>query len=171
MIHEVTGDILFSKAALIAHGVAPGDDFHTGLALALRERFPSLYKDFRHHFKTAHPQAGGIWTWSGVGPHGAVRIANLLTQEPPAAAGGRPGRARLEHVNHSLKALRHVIESERVPSVALPRIATGVGGLDWKDVAPLVRKHLADAGIPVIVYTTYAKGVAADEPVTAVARS
>lgn len=170
MIHEVSGDILFSKAALIAHGVAPGDDFHSGLALALRERFPSLYKDFRHHFKTAHPGAGAVWTWSGVGPNGPVRIANLLTQEPPAKAGDRPGRARLEHVNHALKALRQVIEAEKVTSVALPRLATGVGGLDWQDVGPLVRKHLGDLGVPVYVYTTYEKGVAAAEPQPAAAR-
>ena len=52
MIHEIAGDILLSKAALIAHGIAPMDDFHSGLALALRERWPALYKDFRHYCHT-----------------------------------------------------------------------------------------------------------------------
>ena len=36
MIQEVSGDILLSKAHAIAHGIAPNDDFHSGLALALR---------------------------------------------------------------------------------------------------------------------------------------
>ena len=47
MIREVSGDILLSQADVIAHGVAPADHFDTGLALALRERWPALAKDFR----------------------------------------------------------------------------------------------------------------------------
>lgn len=37
VIQEVSGDILLSRAAVIAHGVSPNDDFHLGLAHALRE--------------------------------------------------------------------------------------------------------------------------------------
>lgn len=42
MIHYVSGDILLSKAAAIAHGVAPNDHMDHGLALALRERWPAM---------------------------------------------------------------------------------------------------------------------------------
>ena len=37
MIKYVKGDLLLSEAELVAHGVAPGDHFDHGLALALRE--------------------------------------------------------------------------------------------------------------------------------------
>lgn len=40
MIYEVSGDILLSEARAIAHGVAPNDNFATGLALSLREHWP-----------------------------------------------------------------------------------------------------------------------------------
>ena len=56
MIHEVSGDILLSKAHWIAHGVGVDDDFKSGLALSLRERFPSLYKDFRHYCRDVQSQ-------------------------------------------------------------------------------------------------------------------
>jgi O-acetyl-ADP-ribose deacetylase (regulator of RNase III) len=46
MIHEVAGDILLSTAQAIAHGVAPNDHFDSGLALGLREKWPSMAKDF-----------------------------------------------------------------------------------------------------------------------------
>ena len=36
MIHEVSGDILFTKAQAIAHGISPNDSFDQGLARALR---------------------------------------------------------------------------------------------------------------------------------------
>ena len=42
MIREVEGDILLTKAQVVAHGVAPGDHFDSGLALALRERWPAM---------------------------------------------------------------------------------------------------------------------------------
>jgi hypothetical protein len=36
-------------------------------------------------------------------------------------------------------------------SVAPPRLAIGVGGLDWKDIKPLMETHLSRLSIPVYV--------------------
>jgi O-acetyl-ADP-ribose deacetylase (regulator of RNase III) len=77
--------------------------------------------------------------------------------------GAKPGNASVENVNHCLKALRKTIESEKFSSVALPKLATGVGGLDWKGVKPLIEKHPGDLEIPVYVYSTYQPGVKAKE--------
>lgn len=161
MIHEVEGDILLSKAEVVGHGVAPNDDFHQGLALALRQRWPSMYKDFRHwcHQQTRHP--GEVFSWGGV-DH--TRLVALLTQEPPQTSGGTPGRAKRKHVNHALKAFRALVVAEGYTSVALPKLATGVGGLDWDDVRPLIEQHLGDLGVPVYLYTTYHQGAQATEP-------
>ncbi len=160
-IREVTGDILKSRAQAIAHGVAPNDDFHTGLALSLREHAPALYKDFRHYCQSTHPKTGGLWTWAGADGR---RIVNLFTQEGAEGHhGGKPGKATLPNVRHALKALREEIAGQGIASLALPRLATGVGGLDWDDVRPLIHEYLGDAGIPVYVYATYRPGVAAEE--------
>ena len=160
MVKEVTGDILLTKAEAVAHGVAPNDNFGTGLALSLREHWPAMYKDFRHYCQTFTPKPGELWAWAGVG---GTRIVNLFTQEPPPGHGARPGKATIEHVNHCLKALAKVIETEKVKSVALPRLATGVGGLKWEDVKPLIEKHLGHLTIPVYVYTTFRPAVQAKE--------
>jgi O-acetyl-ADP-ribose deacetylase (regulator of RNase III) len=168
MIFDVHGDILLSKAAAIAHGVAPNDNFHTGLALQLRERFPAMYKDFRHYCQSTHAKAGEIWAWSGLGAAGApVHLVALMTQDGGYEHGNTPGRAHLDHVNHALRQLHKWIEREKPASIAIPRLATGVGGLAWKDVHPLLTQHLAGAGIPVYVYADYRPGVAAAEPVMA----
>lgn len=161
MIHELTGDILLSGAKAIAHGVAPNDDFHQGLALQLRERMPALYKDFRHYCQTQHPKPGGKWTWMSSDGH---LIINLFTQEGAYDHGSKPGHATLSHVNHALHALRNFALEEKLPSIALPRLACGVGGLSWDDVKPLIEKQFGDLGIPVYVYSTYQKGVKAGEP-------
>lgn len=159
MIHEVEGDILLSKAAAIAHGVAPNDPMQQGLALALHERYPAMHKDFHHWCHQGHGKPGEAWLWGGAG---GVRIVNLITQE--AGNAHRPGKATTPNVNHALRALRKVVEAEGFASLALPRLATGVGGLDWQDVQPLIAAQLGDLDIPVYVYTTYHAGQAAREP-------
>ncbi|OGS92128.1 MAG: Appr-1-p processing protein [Gallionellales bacterium GWA2_60_18] len=161
MIHELSGDILLSGAKAIAQGVAPNDDFHHGLALQLRERMPALYKDFRHFCQTSHPKPGGLWTWVSSDGH---FIVNLFTQESAYAHGSKPGHASLSNVNHALHALRAFVQKEQVGSLALPRLACGMNGLDWNEVKPVIERQLGDLGIPVYVYTHYQKGVKADEP-------
>ena len=161
MLKEVQGDILLSGAKTIAHGVAPNDPFSQGLALTLREKAPALYKDFRHFCQTHHPASGSLWTW--VGSDG-VRIVNLFTQEAVEGHhGGKPGRASVSNVSHALKALRQLAETEDLQSIALPKLATGVGGLTWDEVRPLVVQHLEGLKIPVYVYTVYHAGQKAAE--------
>lgn len=165
MIKEVTGDILLSKAELIAHGIAAHDAFDSGLALALRERWPALVKDYRHDTHSKGIASGDMWTWVGMQESAGVqRIANLITQDtigqgPTAKAG----KASLENVRAVLQRLAKFVNEEKIKSLALPRLATGVGGLNWDDVKPLINQYLGDLEIPVIVYSTYRQGVAADE--------
>ena len=96
MIVEVSGDILLTHAAAIAHGVAPNDDFATGLSHALREKWPTLYKDFRHYCQTKHPDVGGIWDWQAAG---SKRVICLLTQKGNYGHGEKPGLASTANVN------------------------------------------------------------------------
>lgn len=94
------------------------------------------------------------------------RIVNLMTQEAAYDNGSKPGKASIEYVNRSLKNLKELIEQEKIESLALPRLATGVGSVDWEDVRPLIYKHLEDLDIPIYIYTLYPKGVKADESST-----
>ncbi len=160
MIKEVTGDILHTNAAAIAHGVAPNDHFDNGLALSLRELHPEMYKDFRHHCKVHNPKAGSAWFWDDTNGN---RIVNLFTQEPPQGHGAHPGKANLKDVNHALKELAKIAKTKNLSSIAISKLATGVGGLNWEEVRPLIEGHLGVLEIPVYVYSTFVKGQKAKE--------
>lgn len=164
MIYEVTGDILLSSAQAIVHSVAPNDSFHSGLALALREKWPAMYKDFRHYCQTNHPAPGTIWTWEGVGEKGPVRIVALLAQDGSFERGGKPGPANVSYLNRALKALHAWVNAEHIQSLALPKLCTGVGTMAWADSDALIHQHLGALAFPVYVYTTYHKGMQASEP-------
>ena len=47
----------------------------------------------------------------------------------------------MKFVNDCLKSLVKIVKKEKLTSIALPRIATGVGGLDWADVEPVIRQR------------------------------
>ena len=161
MIHELSGDILFSGAKAIAQGVAPNDDFLHGLALQLRERMPAMYKDFRHYCKIKHPKPGGLWSWTSADGR---YIVSLFSHNAAYGHGNKPGMPALNHVNRALHDLRNFAKQEKIASLALPRLACGLTGLEWEEVKPLIEKHLSDLGIPVYLYATYQKGVKAVEP-------
>lgn len=161
MMYEVEGDILLSKAQAIAHGISINDPMNVGLALALHNLYPAMHKDFHHWCHQHHPKPGEAWLWSG--PN-AVRVVNLITQEGVDSHDHRLGKATVKNVNQSLRALAKIIQKEDLSSIALPRLATGVGGLDWSEVQPLIQENLGELDIPVYVYTLYRPGIAAQEP-------
>jgi O-acetyl-ADP-ribose deacetylase (regulator of RNase III) len=161
MIYEVEGDILLTEAQAICHSVAPNDDFKKGLAMSLRENFPDLYKDFRHFSHAHHPKEGTLWVW--VNAEGK-RIFNLFIQEHAKGHTSHPGAATIPYLNSALKDLRHILQAEKIGSLALPKLGTGVGHLKWNEVNALIEKHLGDMDIPIYVYSTYHKNQKAKEP-------
>ena len=53
--------------------------------------------------------------------------------------------------------------AEGIKSLALPRLATGVGGLSWAEVQPVIQSDLGSLHIPIFIYTHDQKGVKAVE--------
>ncbi len=120
-----------------------------------------MYKDFRHYCQTYNPKPGTLWSWKGPG---SPIIINLFTQEPPDSYQSKPGKATVVYLNHALHALKQEVQNQQVTSLALPRLATGVGGLRWDETKPLIEATMKNIGIPVYVYASYKKGVEAEEP-------
>lgn len=161
MIYEVAGDILLTGAQALAHGVAPDDPFTCGLAQAIRRRWPALYSAFLAYRRGHEPAPGELWAWTSGDGH---TIINLFTQDPSPPRGKRPGRSSLRYLALCLGGLREYAEAEELRSLALPRIATGAGGLDWELARPVLDEQLGPLGIPVILYDVYRPELRANEP-------
>lgn len=161
MIYEVQGDILKSSATAIVHGVAVNDQMNQGLSFEIHKMFPQMHKDFHKWCHQSHPKVGTAWSWDKVKN---LLIINLLTQEGDFHNTSHPKRAKLTDVNHSLKALKKILSKEKISSVAIPKIATGTGGLLWEDVYPLIQNQLEDVNISIYIYVDYIPGLKAKEP-------
>lgn len=161
MIYKIEGDILLSKAQAIAHGVGVNDPMDKGLALQLHHIFPSLQKDLNRWCHQHDTKPGEAWLWIG---QNNARIVNLITHENRVSNDHHYDKATLGNLNHSLTALTKIVAHEKLTSIALPKIGTGFGDLDWDDVWPLIEINLGTLKIPVYVYTLYHPGHAATEP-------
>lgn len=158
MIREVAGDICLSKADVIAHAVAPADEFLSGLGAAMKKAFPDMAVAFTDYCKRLHPMPGDAWTWAGQGK----KIVCLFTQQQALKKGEKPGAATLDAVSHALANLKKTVTKSKAKSLAISKVATGAGGLPWAEVKPLLDKYLGDLPCTVSVYTTHQPGVAGD---------
>lgn len=160
MIFHVEGDILLSKATAIVQGVSINDPMDKGLALALYTKYPAIYKDFYRWCHQHNTKPGEAWLWNG----NSMRIVNLITHDIVDRHEYQLGKATLNNIKHSLYALVRIILKEKFSSIALPRLATESGDLDWDDVLPLIENSLENLDIPVYVYSIYRAGQKAEEP-------
>jgi O-acetyl-ADP-ribose deacetylase (regulator of RNase III) len=152
MIHKVEGDILLSKAQVIVHGVGVNDLMDKGLALKLRNKYPSLQKDLNRWCHQHETKPGEAWLWVG---QDNVRIVNLITHENRESNDHHYDKATLGNIRHALTALVKMVTHEKLTSLALPRIGTGLGDLDWDDVWTLIENNLGGLEILVHVYIDY----------------
>jgi O-acetyl-ADP-ribose deacetylase (regulator of RNase III) len=52
--------------------------------------------------------------------------------------------SRLEWIESGLESLRKLVLARGITSIALPKLGCGLGGLDWRDVKPLIERYLSD---------------------------
>src|SRR5208283_3821699 len=62
------------------------------------------------------------------------------------------GKARIEDIEAGLKDLVRVIERENIPSVAVPPLGCGFGGLKWSDVEPRIQRALGRLETRVLLF-------------------
>ena len=154
MVQLVSGDVLLSKAEVIAVDIGPDETWSRGLAKSLRDKWPAIAKDFERH-RARHPVLpGSVWTWNAPG---GQRVAALVTREVAGKRG--PGAAAVNYVDAALAGLQGLIRRRRPGSVAVARLCDGDDGLPWGDVEPFIHEHLQEFGIPVALYDRHRKGV------------
>jgi O-acetyl-ADP-ribose deacetylase (regulator of RNase III) len=143
MIYEVEGDVLMS------------------LARKLQEKFPSMRDQFIEWCEETNPEPGDIWLWGG---NTKTRVLNLIVGEAAEPELGRSSRPNKIAVHRALRAVNKLVIDERFNSIAIPRIGSGVGGIDWLEVRGMMASQLGELIIPLFVDVTALDGMLAHEP-------
>lgn len=143
MITVHTGDIFDSKAHTLVNPVNCRGAMGAGLALQFRHRYPGMFARYSILCQQKVITPGSVMFDDGDGQH----IANMATKDHWKMP------SEMTWIHQGLKTLAgHLIEEE-VPSVAVPPVGCGLGGLRFREVAPLITHYLGQTDSHVMLYT------------------
>ena len=108
-----------------------------GIALMFKEACPEDYEDYADACKRGDVLVGKMFVTERRALHGPHWIINFPTKKHWR------GAAQLEWISAGLEDLRRVIMEKGIRSIAIPPLGTGNGGLEWRDVRPVIMKVLA----------------------------
>jgi O-acetyl-ADP-ribose deacetylase (regulator of RNase III) len=151
-IQFVSGDLFANRfrAHALAHGCNCQGSMGAGVATGFRDRYPEMFAEYRRRCK-AKPREfnlGEVFLWKA---EGQPRVFNLGTQERYWR-----GRASYGAIETALNGMREQADREGIPSIAIPRIGAGHGGLSWRKVRAVIERVFADWPGTLYVYEDYA---------------
>ena len=127
------GDLLDTDIQHILHGCNCRGVMGSGVALAIRNRYPQAYQDYLQEYQSHGLLLGNIIiSVQEDGRH----IYNALTQE-------RYGRDGQVYVSYwAIAETFAKINSFGIDAIALPRIGAGLGGGDWSVISAIIENTL-----------------------------
>lgn len=131
----VHGDILDLQQGAIAHGCNCRGAFGGGVAGAIRSKYPQVYAAFAENGIGEHL----LGTTQAVDITDNLTIINCYTQ---LNFGGYGPNAIVAALERSIYAAAEIASGVYgYDHLALPKIGSGLGGLDWDtEVAPVIQK-------------------------------
>jgi O-acetyl-ADP-ribose deacetylase (regulator of RNase III) len=136
LIEFVTGDILAADAEALVNTVNCVGIMGRGIALQFKNAFPENFKAYEKACKMEEVQPGRMFVHETHRLHGPKLIINFPTKRH------WKGKSRIADIESGLQALAHEITVRNIRSVAVPPLGSGLGGLDWADVRPLIEAAL-----------------------------
>lgn len=127
-VHYKVGNLFESTQPAIGHGVNIRGIMGSGIAVIFKNEFPAIFPPYKEACDNGMLTAGSMLPVK-VGNDGYTQwVFNLASQDEPGA------NARMDWVEDSAHAAFHYATEEGISGLALPRIASGVGGLVWDEV-------------------------------------
>lgn len=132
MIRSTTGDITTFEADAIVNAVNCVGVMGRGIALRFKQVFPANFKVYEAACKRGEVQPGKMLVW----PTGQLTSPRYIVNFPTK----RHWRAqsRIEDIRSGLDALVEEVRRRKLRSIAVPPLGSGLGGLDWAEVRPLI---------------------------------
>jgi O-acetyl-ADP-ribose deacetylase (regulator of RNase III) len=144
MIQYVTGDLTNVDIGFIVHGVNCQGVMRSGVAWAIRQKWPHVFDEYSKAFENGNkPKLGGI-QYVQIKP--ALYVVNAFTQE----WYGRDGK---QYVSYEAikKCFEQVVERQSDTKlflpISFPRIGAGLGGGDWTVIEKILNETLRHGGI------------------------
>jgi O-acetyl-ADP-ribose deacetylase (regulator of RNase III) len=147
MIEYTSGNILHADVEALVNTVNCVGIMGRGIALQFKNAFPENFKAYAIACKREQVQPGRMFVFATGELTNPKFIINFPTKRHWR------GKSRMEDIETGLKDLREVISRDRIRSIAIPPLGSGLGGLDWEAVRPRIEQALASlSDVRILVY-------------------
>lgn len=142
MLQFIQSSILDSQAQTVVNTVNTVGVMGKGLAHAFREKYPEMFKAYKNLCENNQFSVGQLWLW---------RESNQWVLNFPTKKHWRYP-SKLAYIEAGLAKFVANYESRGIREISFPRLGCGNGGLDWKEVRPLMERYLGDLPIPIYIH-------------------
>ena len=130
------GNILQADTEAIVNTVNCVGVMGRGIAAQFKREFPENFKAYERACKRADVVPGKMFFFE------TDRLNPRFVVNFPTKRHWRE-KSRIEDIESGLSALVAEVKARGIRSIAIPPLGCGLGGLDWKDVRPLIEKSFA----------------------------
>ena len=137
MIRYTTGDILKAEAEAMVNTVNCVGIMGRGIALQIKNMFPANFKAYATACEREEVQPGRMFVFDT----GELTYPRYIVNFPTKRHWR--GKSRIEDIEVGLVALVDEVRARGIRSIAIPPLGSGLGGLDWSQVRPLIERAFA----------------------------
>jgi len=150
MIENAAGNILESDADAVVNPVNCVGVMGKGLAPQFKQAYPENFAAYQKACRGKQIAPGRIHLFET----GLMANPKLIINFPTKRHWR--DKSKIEDIESGLAALAREVRERGIPSVAIPRLGCGLGGLDWRMVRPLIEAAFASQPkVRVVLYAPH----------------
>ena len=138
MIEYKSGDIFTENAEALVNSVNCVGVMGRGIALQFKNVFPENFEAYAAACKRQEVRPGRMFVFETGRLTNPRYIINFPTKRHWR------GKSRIEDVEVGLEALIQEIRERGIRSIAIPPLASGLGGLKWSEIRPRIESALKE---------------------------
>jgi O-acetyl-ADP-ribose deacetylase (regulator of RNase III) len=160
MIKTARGNLLQADAEALVNTVNCVGYMGKGIALQFKQAFPANFKAYQAACRAGSVVPGKMFIFDINGLVNPRYIINFPTKRHWR------GKSRLEDIANGLTALVADVKRLGIRSLAVPPLGCGLGGLDWRDVRPMIEQAFAaEPEVNLLLFEPTGAPAAKDMPV------
>jgi len=154
VIRYTKGDILDADVEALVNTVNTVGVMGRGIALHFKQAFPENFKAYAAACERGEVEPGRMFVFETdqLRPRWIINF--------PTKKHWR-GKSRMEYIETGIEALIKEIHERGISSIAIPPLGSGLGGLEWRQVRPVIERGLAE--VPNLQATIFEPGGKAQE--------
>lgn len=147
---ETSGDVFLLHKGIVAHGCNAQGVMGSGIALTIKNEYPSVFKSYRDLYVSQECQLH-LGQAQRVKVDENLTIYNLITQNNFGSPKYRTRWVSYDAIDVSFRAMFLDILDNDIGNqhVTIPLIGAGLGGGDWNIISTIIKTAASELKIPV----------------------